>query len=78
MGHFDHGYAVTSHGLQGLTANRVLINDTQATPAMTPLPVWVYAYSFPPKCGSPPAKLITQSPEMLTRLARLPLAARWR
>jgi hypothetical protein len=26
MRHFDHGYAVTSHGSQGLTADRVLIN----------------------------------------------------
>ena len=24
--HFDHGYAVTSHSAQGLTAERVLIN----------------------------------------------------
>ena len=24
--HFDHGYAVTSHSAQGLTADRVLIN----------------------------------------------------
>jgi hypothetical protein len=31
--HFDHGYAVTSHGSQGLTADRVLINiDTAASP----------------------------------------------
>jgi conjugative relaxase-like TrwC/TraI family protein len=30
MRHFDHGYAVTSHSSQGLTAERVLINmDTQ-------------------------------------------------
>jgi ATP-dependent exoDNAse (exonuclease V) alpha subunit len=29
--HFDHGYAVTSHSSQGLTADRVLINiDTSA------------------------------------------------
>jgi hypothetical protein len=26
MRHFDHGYAVTSHGSQGLTAERVLVN----------------------------------------------------
>ena len=26
MRHFDHGYAVTSHSSQGLTAERVLIN----------------------------------------------------
>ena len=31
--HFDHGYAVTSHSSQGLTADRVLINiDTTAHP----------------------------------------------
>ncbi|MEI9979072.1 MAG: MobF family relaxase [Edaphobacter sp.] len=30
MRHFDHGYAVTSHSSQGLTADRVLVNiDTQ-------------------------------------------------
>jgi ATP-dependent exoDNAse (exonuclease V) alpha subunit len=26
MRHFDHGYAVTSHGSQGLTAERVMVN----------------------------------------------------
>jgi hypothetical protein len=66
MGHFAHGYAVTSHNSQGLTANRVLINDTEATPAMTPLLSGSTPTSFPPKRGSPQAKLITQSPEMLT------------
>jgi len=31
--HFDHGYAVTSHSAQGLTADRVLINvDANAHP----------------------------------------------
>jgi conjugative relaxase-like TrwC/TraI family protein len=31
--HFDHGYAVTSHSSQGLTANRVLVNvDTHVHP----------------------------------------------
>jgi hypothetical protein len=31
--HFDHGYAVTSHGAQGLTAERVLVNaDTRVHP----------------------------------------------
>jgi conjugative relaxase-like TrwC/TraI family protein len=31
--HFDHGYAVTSHSSQGLTANRVLVNvDTSVHP----------------------------------------------
>ena len=31
--HFDHGYAVTSHSAQGLTADRVLINvDTDTHP----------------------------------------------
>src|SRR6185437_4636963 len=31
--HFDHGYAVTSHSSQGLTAERVLINaDTNVHP----------------------------------------------
>jgi ATP-dependent exoDNAse (exonuclease V) alpha subunit len=30
MRHFDHGYAVTSHSAQGLTAERVLVNmDTE-------------------------------------------------
>ena len=33
--HFDHGYAVTSHSAQGLTADRVLINaDTSAHPEL--------------------------------------------
>ena len=33
--HFDHGYAVTSHSSQGLTADRVLINiDTNANPQL--------------------------------------------
>jgi conjugative relaxase-like TrwC/TraI family protein len=33
MRHFDHGYAVTSHSSQGLTANRVLVNvDTHVHP----------------------------------------------
>ena len=33
--HFDHGYAVTSHSSQGLTAERVLINaDTGVHPAL--------------------------------------------
>ena len=33
--HFDHGYAVTSHSAQGLTADRVLINaDTTAHPEL--------------------------------------------
>ena len=33
--HFDHGYAVTSHSSQGLTADRVLINiDTTANPQL--------------------------------------------
>ena len=26
MRHFDHGYAVTSHSSQGLTAERVMVN----------------------------------------------------
>jgi ATP-dependent exoDNAse (exonuclease V) alpha subunit len=31
--HFDHGYAVTSHSSQGLTAERVLVNaDTGVHP----------------------------------------------
>ncbi len=31
--HFDHGYAVTSHSAQGLTAERVLVNaDTGVHP----------------------------------------------
>jgi hypothetical protein len=35
MRHFDHGYAVTSHSSQGLTADRVLINvDTTAHPEL--------------------------------------------
>jgi conjugative relaxase-like TrwC/TraI family protein len=33
MRHFDHGYAVTSHSSQGLTADRVLVNmDTKVHP----------------------------------------------
>ena len=35
MRHFDHGYAVTSHSSQGLTAERVLVNiDTDAHPGL--------------------------------------------
>jgi len=35
MRHFDHGYAVTSHSSQGLTANRVLVNiDTEVHPEL--------------------------------------------
>jgi len=35
MRHFDHGYAVTSHSSQGLTANRVLVNvDTHVHPEL--------------------------------------------
>jgi ATP-dependent exoDNAse (exonuclease V) alpha subunit len=35
MRHFDHGYAVTSHSSQGLTAKRVLVNmDTNVHPEL--------------------------------------------
>jgi conjugative relaxase-like TrwC/TraI family protein len=35
MQHFDHGYAVTSHNSQGLTADRVLVNiDTDTHPGL--------------------------------------------
>ena len=35
MRHFDHGYAVTSHSSQGLTADRVLVNmDTEVHPKL--------------------------------------------
>jgi hypothetical protein len=35
MRHFDHGYAVTSHSSQGLTAGRVLVNmDTNVHPEL--------------------------------------------
>ena len=35
MRHLDHGYAVTSHSSQGITANRVLVNmDTQVHPEL--------------------------------------------
>jgi conjugative relaxase-like TrwC/TraI family protein len=35
MRHFDHGYAVTSHSSQGLTADRVLVNmDTRVHPEL--------------------------------------------
>jgi ATP-dependent exoDNAse (exonuclease V) alpha subunit len=35
MRHFDHGYAVTSHSSQGITAKRVLVNmDTKAHPEL--------------------------------------------
>jgi len=35
MRHFDHGYAVTSHSSQGLTAQRVLVNvDTTTHPEL--------------------------------------------
>jgi ATP-dependent exoDNAse (exonuclease V) alpha subunit len=35
MRHFDHGYAVTSHSSQGLTAERVLVNmDTDVHPQL--------------------------------------------
>jgi len=36
MRHFDHGYAVTSHSSQGLTAERVLVNiDSNVHPDLT-------------------------------------------
>jgi ATP-dependent exoDNAse (exonuclease V) alpha subunit len=35
MRHFDHGYAVTSHSSQGLTAEHVLVNmDTNVHPEL--------------------------------------------
>ena len=35
MRHFDHGYAVTCHSSQGLTAERVLVNiDTKSIPSL--------------------------------------------
>jgi ATP-dependent exoDNAse (exonuclease V) alpha subunit len=35
MRHFDHGYAVTSHSSQGLTADRVLVNiDSNVHPEL--------------------------------------------
>ena len=35
MRHFDHGYAVTSHSSQGITAERVLVNiDTKTHPEL--------------------------------------------
>ena len=35
MRHFDHGYAVTSHSSQGLTANRALVNiDSHVHPEL--------------------------------------------
>jgi len=35
MRHFDHGYAITSHSSQGLTAERVIVNiDTQVHPQL--------------------------------------------
>ena len=35
MRHFDHGYAVTSHSSQGLTADRVMVNlDTRVHPEL--------------------------------------------
>ncbi len=35
MRHFDHGYAVTSHSSQGLTAERVIVNmDTEVHPEL--------------------------------------------
>lgn len=35
MRHFDHGYAVTSHSSQGLTAERVLVNiDSNVHPEL--------------------------------------------
>jgi hypothetical protein len=38
--HFDHGYAVTSHSSQGLTAERVLVHaDTSVHPGPAQLPL---------------------------------------
>ena len=35
MKHFDHGYAVTSHSSQGITAERVIVNmDTNVHPEL--------------------------------------------
>ena len=43
--HFDHGYAVTSHSSQGLTAERVLVNaDTGVHPDLLELPVRLRLY----------------------------------
>ena len=45
--HFDHGYAVTSHSSQGLTAERVLVNaDTGVHPRPPQFPFWIRLY-FP-------------------------------
>lgn len=46
--HFDHGYAVTSYGAQGLTADRVLINaDTTRILSFSMHDLLMSAYRVP-------------------------------
>lgn len=65
MRHFDHGYAVTSHSAQGLTARRVLVNvDTSAHPELVNARFAYVAVSR----GSQDARLFTNDTEAMTRM----------
>ncbi len=65
MRHFDHGYAVTSHSAQGLTAERVLINvDTGAHPELINSRFAYVAVSR----GSDDARLFTNDAASMSRM----------
>lgn len=63
--HFDHGYAVTSHSAQGLTAERVLINvDTTVHPELINSRFAYVAVSR----GSDDARLFTNDAASMSRM----------
>lgn len=63
--HFDHGYAVTSHSSQGLTAQRVLVNvDTEVHPGLVNSR---FAYVSVSR-GSLDAQIFTNDADALTRV----------
>lgn len=65
MRHFDHGYAVTSHSAQGLTAERVLINvDTTVHPELINSRFAYVAVSR----GSDDARLFTNDAASMSRM----------
>jgi len=65
MRHFDHGYAVTSHSSQGLTAERVLINaDTTVHPELINSRFAYVAVSR----GSHDARLFTNDAASMSRM----------
>ncbi|MGH9434959.1 MAG: ATP-dependent DNA helicase [Terriglobia bacterium] len=65
MRHLDHGYAVTSHSAQGLTADRVLINvDTSIHPELINARFAYVAVSR----GSEDVRLFTNDAASMTRM----------